>query len=292
MTELRQKMIKVMELKDLSENTQKAYLRVVTDLAKYYRLPPDQLSTEMVDNYLLYLKNDLGHAPITCAGAKSALKFFYHEVLENKDISLKFSIRRINRKLPVVLTLDDARKIVNAPTNMKHRLLLMITYSGGLRASEVVALKADNIDSKRMLIKVENGKGSKERYTLLSEIVLNDLREYYRRYHPKKWLFPSQQTGRPIRTRTLHMIYEKARIKAGVPKGRGPHTLRHCFATHLLEAGYDIRKIQILMGYKFLSSTTIYLHVRRQVLSKMKSPLDLSIPEIKKGKEDNHGSDD
>jgi site-specific recombinase XerD len=130
----------------------------------------------------------------------------------------------------------------------------MTTYSGGLRASEVVVLKPEHLDSKSMLIKVENGKGSKQRDTLLSEKLLNEMRQYYKRYRPKKWLFPSAQTGKPIWTRTLYRIYEDARKKAGVTKGRGPHTLRHCFASHLLDAGYDIRKIQLLMGHKSLSS--------------------------------------
>jgi integrase/recombinase XerD len=290
MTELRQKMIKSMELRDLSENTQKGYLQAVTGLAKHYRLPPDRLSPEMIDNYLLYLKNDLGRAPKTCGVAKAALNFFYHDVLADAEISLKFSIKRNNRKLPVVLTPAQVWKIINATANMKHRLLLMTAYSGGLRASEVVALKPEHIDSKQMLIKVVNGKGSKERYTLLSERLLHELRKYYRSCAPKKWLFASAQTGKPIWTRTLYLIYEDARKKAGVPKGRGPHTLRHCFATHLLEAGYDIRKIQILMGHKSLSSTMVYLHVSRQALSKIKSPLDLFDSQSRAGKEDSNES--
>lgn len=291
MTELRKKMIKAMELKDLSENSQRAYLQAVTGIAKHYRLPPDQISQEMIENYLLYLKNDLGRAPKTCSVAKAALNFFYHDVLEDKKLSIKFTIRRNNRKLPVVLSPAEVWKIINIPNNIKHRLLLMATYSGGLRANEVVKLRPENIDSKQMLIKIENGKGSKERYTLLSEKLLNELREYYIKYAPNKWLFPSAQTAKPIRTRTLYRIYENARKKAGVSKGKGPHTLRHCFATHLLEAGYDIRKIQVLMGHKSLSSTMVYLHVSRQALSKIKSPLDLFNPENNGVKEGNNGSD-
>ncbi len=227
MTELRQKMIKAMELRDLSENTQRGYLQAVTGIAKHYRLPPDQLSQEMIDNYLLYLKNDLNRAPKTCGVAKAALNFFYHDVLADEEISLKFSIKRKNRKLPVVLSPSQVWNVINAPANIKYRLILMTTYSAGLRASEVVALRTDHIDSKSMLIKVEEGKGSKQRYTLLSERLLNELREYYRNYTPKKWLFPSAQTGKPLWTRTLYKIYENARKKAGVAKGSGPHTLRH-----------------------------------------------------------------
>lgn len=291
MTELRQKMIKTMELRDLSDNTQKGYLQAVAGLAKHYRMPPNQLSQEMIDDYLLYLKNDLGRAPKTCGVAKAALTFFYNDVLGDGEINLKFSIKRNNRKLPVVLSPGEVWKIIDAACNIKNRLLLMTTYSGGLRASEVVALKPDHIDSKRMLIKVEDGKGAKQRHTLLSRRLLHELRQYYKRYRPQQWLFPSSQSAKPICTRTFYRIYENARKKAGVLKGKGPHTLRHCFATHLLEAGYDIRKIQILMGHKSLSSTMVYLHVSRLALSKVKSPLDFFDPESDGGKEDlNNGS--
>lgn len=190
-----------------------------------------------------------------------------------------------------MLSPEEVWKIINATNNLKHRLVLMATYSGGFRASEVVALKPGHIDSKQMLIKVENGKGEKQRYTLLSERLLTELREYYRSYNLKEWLFPSAQTGNAICRRTLYYIYENARKKAGISKGKGPHTLRHCFASHLLEAGYDLRKIQILMGHKSLSSTIIYLHVSRQTLSSIKSPVDLFYPESNGEKEGNNGSD-
>jgi len=154
--------------------------------------------------------------------------------------------------------------------------MLMATYSAGLRASEVLALKSEHIDSDRMLIKVEDGKGSKDRYTLLSEKLLKELRHYYRTFRPKTYLFPSAcKKEVPLCYESLRSIYNKARKKAGVNKGPGLHTLRHSFATHLLEASYDIRKIQVLMGHKSLSTTMIYLHVSRETLSNIKSPLDL-----------------
>jgi site-specific recombinase XerD len=159
---------------------------------------------------------------------------------------------------------------------MKRRLLLMTTYSAGLRASEVIKLKPEHIDSKRMLIKVEEGKGGKDRYTLLSKMLLEELRYYYKKYRPKTYLFPSSYKGRGLLTyETVRSMYEDARKKAGVSKGPGIHTLRHSFATHLLEAGYDLRKIQILMGHRSLTTTMIYLHVSQETLSKIKSPLDL-----------------
>jgi len=283
MTELRKKMIRAMELRDLSENTQKAYLQSVTSLSKHYMLPPNLIPQEKIEDYLLHLKNGLRRAPKTCGVAKAALNFLYNDVLDDEKISIKFSIKRHTKKLPVVLSPEEVWKIINAANNVKHRLLLMATYSAGLRVSEVVSLKPEHIISNRMLIKVENGKGAKERYTLLSSIFLQELREYYRINHPEKWLFPSNQTGEPLATRTLHRFYEATRKKAGIKKGSGPHTLRHSFATHLLEAGYDIRKIQVLMGHKSLSSTMIYLHVSRKTLSKMKSPLDLIKHDSAKG---------
>ncbi len=280
MSKLREEMIKVMNLKDLSINTQNAYLRGVTGLAKYYMKSPEQISNKMVDDYLLHLKNDLKYAPMTCGVSKAAIKFLYNEVIEDGEINLKFTIKKGTKKLPVVISQEEVWKIINVTNNVKHRLLLMATYSAGLRASEAVALKVENIDSKRMLIKIDNGKGSKERYTLLAEGFLKELRDYYDIYRPKEYLFPAERSGKPLCRESLHKIYEDARKKAKVSKGTGPHTFRHCFATHLLEAGYDIRKIQVLMGHKSLSTTMIYLHVSRKTLSSIKSPLDLFVSEI------------
>jgi site-specific recombinase XerD len=157
----------------------------------------------------------------------------------------------------------------------------MTTYSAGLRASELIFLKPEDIDSKRMLIKVENGKGGKDRYTLLSERLLKELRRYYKTFRPKPYLFPSSYKDKGLLCyESMRSIYENAKKKVGINKGPGLHTLRHSFATHLLEAGYDIRKIQILMGHKSLSTTMIYLHVSRETLSKIKSPLDLFDPSL------------
>ena len=290
MTELREKTIKTMQLRNLSENTQRAYVQAINGLAKHYHSPPDRLSLQKVENYLLHIRNDLKRAPNTCGLTKAALRFFYSDVLGRQNMRIHFTVKRKRRKLPVVLTPEQVFQIIEAAPNPKHRLLLMTTYSAGLRANEVVNLKPEHIDSKSMLIKVVNAKGEKERYTLLSEKLLKELREYYKTYRPKGCLFPSEQRGKPLCTRALYFIYEKARKKAGIKTGSGPHTLRHSFATHLLEAGYDIRKIQVLLGHRSLATTTIYLHVSREFLSKMKSPLDLYPPEPVTAKEVGHGS--
>jgi site-specific recombinase XerD len=234
------------------------------------------MTKEKIEDYLLYLKNDKGNAPNSCYSVLTGLRFFYKYVTE-KDIPVTYSIRRTQRKLPQVLTMEEICKIFCATNNLKHRMILMTIYSAGLRASEVTKLQPQHIDSKTMLIKVK-GKGKKERYTLLSKKLLVQLRSYYRQYHPKTYLFPSsfkKSNDQPLSYESIRTLYEDARKTAGIQRGAGVHTLRHSFATHLLEAGYDIRKIQVLMGHARLTTTMIYLHVSRQTLSKIPSPLDL-----------------
>ncbi len=277
MTELRQKMIRAMELENLSDNTQRRYLAAVTGIAKHYHQSPDQLAKEMIEDYLLYLKNDKGSAPNSCASALSGLRFFFNHVSE-QQICIEYSLKRKVQKLPTVLPQEDIDNIINATDNLKHRLILMTTYSAGLRSCEVRMLKPKNIESKKMLIKVEKGKGSKQRYTLLAKMLLSELRDYYKTCRPETYLFPSSykhKKHQPLSYESVRCIYEKARKKAGVKDGAGIHTMRHSFATHLLEAGYDIRKIQVLMGHRRLSTTMIYLHVSRETLAKIQSPLDL-----------------
>jgi len=276
-----------MELKNLSDHTQKAYLAAVTGIAKFYDQSPDKMTQEKIEDYLLYLKQDKGIAPNSCYSVLTGLRFFYKHVTE-KEIPITYSIRRMPRKLPEVLTMQDIWKIICSAKNLKHKMILMTTYSAGLRVSETIKLKPENIDSKTMLIKVEAGKGKKDRYSLLSKRLLVELRTYYRKYRPATYLFPSsfsKKKNQPLSYEATRMIYENARKKAGVKKGNGIHTLRHSFATHLLEAGYDLRKIQVLMGHTRLTTTMIYLHVSRQTLSMIPSPLDL-IDHKHAGKED------
>jgi site-specific recombinase XerD len=287
MSELRQKMIRAMELENLSDNTQRRYLDAVSGLVKHYHRSPDQLTKEMIEDYLLYLKNDKANAPNSCASTLSGLRFFYNHVAQ-QQILIEYSLSRKVQKLPTVLPQEDIWKIINATDNLKHRLILMTTYSAGLRSCEVRMLKPEHIESKKMLIKVEKGKGGKERYTLLAKRLLPELRHYYKKFRPKTYLFPSSykhKKHQPLSYGSVRNLYEKARKKAGVKNGVGIHTMRHSFATHLLEAGYDIRKIQVLMGHSRLSTTMIYLHVSRQTLANVPSPLDLFDPQPAK-KED------
>jgi integrase/recombinase XerD len=283
MTELREKTIRVMELRNLSANTMKSYLASITTLTKHYLVPPDKITHEMVEDFLLYLKNERSFASSTLHTYAGRFKFFYNTVLENDPpLELSFKIRR--RKLPVALSQEEVWRIINAPKNLKHRIMLMTAYSGGFRASEVIHLKVEHIKSKRMLIMVEDGKGGKDRYTLLSERLLKELRIYYKAYQPKTFLFPAPKNkDKNLCYESFRSIFEKARKKSGISKGATLHCLRHSFATHLLEAGYDIRKIQVLLGHRSLSSTMIYLHVSRKTLSNIKSPLDLINPDMNKG---------
>jgi site-specific recombinase XerD len=286
MTPLRQQMIRVMDLKNLSPHTRRSYLNAVTGLARHYRQSPEVITNEMIEDYLLYLKNEKGNAPASCCLALTGLRFFYKHIL-SQQIDVGFSLNKKPRKLPTVLTQDQVWKIISVPKNIKHRLILMTTYAAGLRVGEVRRLKPKHIDSKRMLIKIVDGKGRKDRYTMLSKKLLSELRRYFKACHPQVYLFPStfkKNKDKPLSYEAVRAIYENARKKVGVKTGEGLHTLRHSFATHLLEAGYDIRKIQVLMGHSRLSTTMIYLHVSRETLSKIPSPLDL----IDTGKDSSH----
>ena len=285
MTKLREKMIRAMELRNLSKHSQKAYLSAVNGISRYYMQPPDQLSKEMIEDYLLYLKKEKQCALTSVGTTISGLRFFYIHVVGNEQLAPSCNFAKTPKKLPSVLSQKEILRIIEATDNLKHRVMLKATYSAGLRASETLSLKPEHIDSERMLIKV-CGKGGKQRYSLLSQKLLPELRDYYKQYRPKVYLFPSPKKTIPLGYEAIRAVYEKARKKAGVKKGAGIHTMRHSFATHLLEAGYDIRKIQVLMGHTRLSTTIIYLHVSRKTLSTIPSPLDLIDPDKTEGGDD------
>ena len=278
-------------LRNLSHHTHKAYLAAVRGLLKHYRRSPENITDTMIEDYLLYLKNERGNAPGSCRTVLNGLRFFYTHILQKK-IVVGFTLTQEPRKLPTVLTKEQVWKIICSPKHLKHRMVLMTTYAAGLRASEVMRLKPCHIDSKRMLIKVVGGKGRKDRYTMLSPKLLDELRVYYRACRPKTYLFPSnyhKHKHNPLTYESVRSIYDKARDRAGIQQGAGIHTLRHSFATHLLEAGYDIRKIQVLLGHTKLSTTMVYLHVSRETLSKVPSPLDLIDTQQADEKDNNDG---
>ena len=282
MRELRQKMIDEMTIRGFSVKTQEAYISAVAGLAGYYKESPEKITKKMIKEYLVYLIRDRELAWNSCNVVVSGLKFFYTHTIGRASESLKIPARKKIRRLPEILSKEELERLFVALSNQKHRALLMATYAAGLRVSEVVGLKVTDIDSKRMMIRVQQGKGRKDRYTILSERLLKELRIYWKMYHPTVWLFSGQDKRRPLTTRSALAIYNSAREKAGITKGNGIHTLRHCFASHLLEYGVNIRTIQMLMGHTSIHTTMIYLQVTRKQLSETQSPLDkLDIPESK-----------
>ncbi len=275
MGELRIKMEEEMELRGFAEGTQRAYLRAVTGIAKYFMISPDRINEGQLRQYILYLINERKLAPATVNVITGALKFFYQEVLDKRELVLSIPPRKSSRRLPEVLSKEELNSIFKATKNQKHRLLMQTAYSGGLRISETVRLKITDIDSDRMMIRVEQGKGRKDRYTMLSESLLKGLRTYYKDKHPEKWLFQSQYSGGPLDRATPHKIFIKAVSSASIQKKVSFHTLRHSFATHLLEAGIDLRTIQLLLGHSSISTTAIYLHIARCNINIGSKPLDL-----------------
>jgi site-specific recombinase XerD len=280
MTSLRQKMIKEMTVREFSPRTQEAYLSAVAGLAKHYKQSPDKITKGMIREYLLYLIEERKLAWSSRNIVVSGLRFFYSHTIGKKSLSLSIPPRKQVTQLPEILSAEELESLFVALSNQKHRTLLMTTYAAGLRVSEVVGLKVTDIDSKRMMIRVQQGKGRKDRYTVLSKRLLTELRIYWKIYKPPLWLFFGTKKRRPLTDRSAQVIYYSAKKKAGITKGKGIHTLRHCFATHLLEAGVNLRTIQMLMGHRSILTTMIYLQVTRKQISSTQSPLDLlELPE-------------
>lgn len=275
MTKLREKMIKDMKIRRLAEKTQQSYISTIANMALYYQKSPDLLNGEQVQDYLLHLMEERKLAWSSCNVAASAINFFYHITLPQHQIRVEIPQRQSQKKLPKVLSKEELERLFNAATNQKHRAMLMTTYAGGFRVGELVRLKPIHIESDRMLIRVDQGKGNKDRYTLLSKRLLLDLRNYWRAYHPKTWLFPGRNPDKPLTTKSAEYAYNIAKWRAGIKRGRCIHTLRHCFATHLLEAGVDLRTIQMLMGHRSITTTMIYFQITSKRLTTIKSPLDL-----------------
>jgi integrase len=252
MTQLRQKMIRAMDLNNLSPHTQRSYLIAVSGLAGHYRQSPDMISKTMIEDYLLYIKNDRKSAPNSCAVALTGLRFFYNNVAPKK-IPIDYRVRKRPRKLPSVLTMEQVGNIISSPTNLKHRLILMTTYSAGLRPSEVINLKPEHIDSEKMLIKIVDGKGRKDRYTMLSRRLLEQLRLYYQKCHPKTYLFGSSykhNKNNPLSYESVRKSYEQARKRAGVKRGKGIHTLRHYAELQIMPSCYPMTVFSPLVPCK------------------------------------------
>lgn len=281
MTQLRQKLIREMQLRRLSPRTQQCYVSAVFDLTKHYMVSPDRISNQQIQDYVLHLMNERKLAWSTVDSRVAALKFFYGSTLNRSSIHVAIPPRRSEKRLPEILSAEELLRLFGCVDNLKHRLLLETTYAAGLRVSETVRLKIKDIDSGRMTIRVEKGKGNKDRYTILSPRLLQDLRAYWRQYRPTSWLFPGRILDEHITRWSASEAFRTAKRAAGIQKSGGIHALRHSFATHLLERGVDLRTIQVLLGHRSLLSTMRYLQVARKKLESTQSPLDslLAIPD-------------
>jgi site-specific recombinase XerD len=266
-----------MILKGFSPETQRAYWSSLRGLIGFY---PDaslaELTNEQIQKYILHLikVKKLAHSSVNVIF--SALRLFFHDLLKWDQTKFFLPARVKYSTLPDILSVEEVFLVINACTNIRDRVLLMIMYDTGMRASEVAHLKAEHIDSKRMLIKVEQGKGHKDRYVVLSKMMLEHLRLYWQTYRPKHWLFPLRlNPNKSIHRRLISQIYHQAKKKAGITKHGGAHTLRHCFATHMLEGGTSIDIVQRLLGHRSLTSTMRYLHLTQQRLDQVKTPIEL-----------------
>jgi integrase/recombinase XerD len=273
MNPLRRRMIEDMKVRNLSPVTQRCHVHAVAKLAQYFKQSPDRLGLTEVRAYQIHLVAT-GTSWAGFNVAVSALRFFYGVTLGRSTMVERIPYAREQRQLPVILSADEVVRFFAAVPSLKHRTALMTAYAAGLRVSEVVRLRVADIDSGRMLIRVEQGKGHRDRYVMLSAQLLVMLRAYWREDRPKHWLFPGRDRNRPLDASTLQVACRNARKAAGLGKPVAVHTLRHSFATHLLEAGTDIRTIQMLLAHQNLSTTARYTQVATTTIGNTTSPFD------------------
>jgi len=276
MTTLRQSMKEDMQVRNLSPHTQDSYLRQVSQFARYFGKSPDQLGPEHIRTYQIYLTNEKKLAPASIHIAIAALRFFYKVTLKKDWIFQEvLPLPKKPQKLPLILSPEEVLHFLPCVHQLNHRVILTTCYAAGVRISEAVRLKAPAIDSQRMVIRVEQGKGQKDRYVMLSPRLLEILRDYWKATRPKDWLFPGDQPGHPISRNTVEHACMKAHQASGLTKPVTPHSLRHAFAVHLLESGTDVRTIQLLLGHCSLATTARYLRIATTKVCATSSPLDL-----------------
>lgn len=275
MTPLRQRMLEDMGIRNLADNTQSAYLQQIAAYSRYFNRSPDQLGPEEIRTYQLYLMEVRALTPSSICVATGALRFLYKVTLKRTWAVEEIPMPKRPRKLPEILSPEEVMHFLNAITNHKHRAILMTAYAAGLRVSEATHLKVTDIDSQRMMLRVEQGKGMKDRYVMLSPRLLDVLRTYWKSARPTRWMFPGEVPGQPITREAVGLACQKARRDSGITKPITPHSLRHAFASHLLESGANLRTIQLLLGHRSLATTARYLKVATSTVCATASPFDL-----------------
>jgi site-specific recombinase XerD len=280
MTELRNRMDEAMVLRGFSPRTRESYLACVRALAKHYSRSPEGLDGPRIQAYLLHLITERKLAYATVNQASCAFRFLFGTVLRKPEMRLDIPMAKVPKRLPQILTRGEVSRLIDAAPTFRGRTLLALTYAAGLRLSEVCALQLSDIESapERMCIKVRQGKGAQDRYTLLSPRLLEMLRRYWRDQRPRTWLFPNRSGRAPIDVNTAQRIYCAARDTAGIAPEGGIHSLRHAFATHLIEAGVDLPTVQRLLGHGHISTTMRYVHLARARVTGTTSPLELLDP--------------
>ena len=276
---LRRRMIEGMTILGFTTSTQRGYIAAVKNFTAFFGRSPDQAGAEDLRRFQLHMRSE-GVSATSMNAAVSALRFFFRVTLDRGDAQVGMTTVREPQRLPVILSPQEVARLLDAAPGLKYRAALSLAYGAGLRASEVVSLKLSDIDSSRMVIRIEQGKGRKDRYAMLSEPLLDLLRTWWLAARergvmpPGGWLFPGQNPVNPLTTRQLRRAFDGAKVAAGIDKRVSLHTLRHCFATHLLEQKVDIRVIQVLLGHKKLDTTARYSQVASTTLRAVKSPLE------------------
>ncbi len=270
---LRRRMIEDMTVRGFTACTQRGYLAAVKNFTAFLGRSPERADAEDLRHYQLHMRSN-GASATSMNAAVSALRFFFTATLGRDDANASMTTVRAPRKLPVILSPEEVRRLLDAAPGLKYKAALSVAYGAGLRASEVVSLKVSDIDSERKVIRVEQGKGAKDSYAMLSDVLLDVLRAWWKEARPQGWLFPGQNPVNPLTTRQLRRACHAASQAAGINKPVSLHTLRHSFATHLLEQQVDIRVIQVLLGHKKLDTTARYAQVANSTLHAVKSPLE------------------
>jgi integrase/recombinase XerD len=281
MSNFRSQMEQDMQLRGFSPRTQYKYLAHLRQFEEFFHKNAEELGQEEVRNFLHYLIKEKNISSSYANGVYSGLKFFFATTLDRSWDIIKIPRTKKIHKLPVVLSREEIKKLFIVTTNLKFKSMFMVAYSAGLRVNEITHLKVSDIDSGQMQIMVREGKGKVDRYSLLSEVNLKMLREYWKQHHPTLWLFPGKIPGQPMSNRAFQDAFQKARKKSGINERASIHSLRHSFATHLLENGTDIVRIQHLMGHARIGTTTLYLHLAKSRILEVKSPLDVLLEEDK-----------